>query len=398
MERDTLIKVGALITVIFFTMELFTMRSAVTSSPAQSNQTSNETPVYGAGVANATLLSYLNYVSLFKQGADLSRNASIANLSNMDGVGFINNQSGAVTLVLNNGANVTRIAQEVKERFPDINVTASALFSIPSEVEFTTQLGKRNVSISFLLQIQTEPDIDVGDNVTVSLAGILYGDQFSESPTARIIPTENDVVTHATVSGVGDEYYAVVALPWERRYVNTTMIEGEFPATMVNVSIINYTPKSYVAVKDLSSASNDTVNKIGNLSYVEEVNGDVVYVRDDMNNSEKLTADLKGILGNNTTIDYPVSTMPVIFSSANVSSDDILKPTGGKLNLYRTMFLKLGDTVAFAGADYNVPSNTTFTALLLNSSYSVGKNVTVEIGMRTIGKRIVSLELKNILR
>ncbi|NYZ76244.1 hypothetical protein H0N98_03265 [Candidatus Micrarchaeota archaeon] len=396
MERDTLIKVFALGMVIFFTLELFSMRSAVTSSPQQANETSNDTPVYGTGLANATLMSYMDYLNLFKMGTDLSQNASIMELSAMEGVGFINNQSGRVTLVLEHGANATLIAQKIEERFPGINVTTSALFSISSEVKFRTQLGEKNVSIPFLLQIETEPDIDVGDNVTVSLVGILYGEQFTETPSARIIPTQNRVVANLTVNGVSDQYYAVVLLPWEGRNINTSRIEGEFPAKIRNASI-NYTPTSYVAVSGLNSKSNDTTDRVRNLSYVIEVNGDLVYLRDDMNSTERLGADLKGMLGENTTLDYPLSTMVVSFSSTNFSKDDILKNTGGQLNLYRNMSLVLGDKLKIAGVDYDVPSKPSFGLILLNDSYSVGKNVSVELDVGTIGRKIVNLALRTLL-
>ncbi len=395
MERDTLIKVFALGMVIFFVVELFSTRSAVTSTPQQTNQTSNETPVYGAGAATATLMAYTNYLNLFKSGTDLSRNASIGELSSIAGVGFVNNQSGGVTLVLDNGANVSLVAQKVKERFPDVNVTALALFSIPSDVVFTTQNGSKNVSIPFLLQIETEPNLDIGDNVTVSLSGILQGDQLASNPIAKIIPTQMDVSTTAVVSGISDQYVALIVLSWEMRNVNVSMIAGEFPATMRNVSV-NYTPNSYVAVTGLNSAGNDTIGKISKLSYVTEVNGDIVYVRNEMNSSEKLAADLKGILGGNATLDYPVSIMSVQFSSENFSMGDILKPTGGELLLYRKMSLALGDSIKVGGVGYEVPANTTFDSFL-NSSYSVGKNISVELGIGTMGKRIVSISLKNLL-
>jgi hypothetical protein len=50
-----------------------------------------------------------------------------------------------------------------------------------------------------------------------------------------------------------------------------------------------------------------------------------------------------------------------------------------------------------AGVDYNLPGNNTFSTPLLNNSYFIGKNVGMEFEVGTIGRRIVSLELKNIL-
>jgi hypothetical protein len=399
MERNTLIKVFALGMVIFFTLELFAMRSSVTNQSTQSNATSNDTSVYGAGVTNATLMTYMDYIDLSEVGVDLSKNASIGELSSIEGVGFINNQSGMVTLVLSPGANLTGIAQQVKGRFPNITVTARALFSVASDVEFSTQLGKKNVSIPFLLQIETEPNIDVGDNVTISLAGILYGDNFAESPVARIIPTEMDATTNAVVASISDQYDATIELPWERRNVNISMVKGELPTTITNVSV-NYTPDSpasFVAIKGLSSESNATAKKIGNLSYVTEVNGDLVYVSDNMNDSGKLSADLKSILGGNITLDYPLSTIVVHFSSKNFSKDDILKPIGGELILNRGMMLTLGGKLKIGSVEYKVPRNTSFNVSLLNGSYSIGSNVSVELGLGTIGKNIVTLNLTKVL-
>jgi hypothetical protein len=337
----------------------------------------------------------MDYLNLFKPGTDLSQNASIRELRSIEGVGFINNQSGTVTLVLDHGANITLVAQKVKERFPDINVTARALLSITSDIEFKTQLGNKNVSVPFLLALDTEPNIDVGDNVTVSLVGIITGGTFAGNPVAKIIPTEREIVTNAVIKGVGDEYSAVIMLPWERRNINTSNIEGEFPASMKNVSV-NYTASSFVVVKGLNSKGDDAIKKIGNLSYVKEVDGDIVYVKDDMNDSQKLWYDLGSILGNNTTVEYPVSAMGVQFSSINFSKEDVLKPTGGELVIHRRMFLGLGEKMRIAGVDYNVPSNTSFDVMLLNS-YSLGQNVSIALDVGTIGKRIVELKLKNIV-
>jgi hypothetical protein len=298
--------------------------------------------------------------------------------------------------VLDSGANLTQVAQEVRERFPDVNVTALALFSTASDVEFTTQKGNVNVSIPSLLQIETEPNIDIGDNVTLSIVGILQGDQFAENPAARIIPTEMDVFTNAIVKNVSDYYYAVVLIPWERRIVDTNKISGELPLTMTNVSVNYSALNSYVGVKGLSLQSNETTEKVGNLSYVTEVNGDLVYVKDSMNDSGKMSSDLKGILGDNITVDYPVSTILVQFSSTNFSKEDIQKPTGGELTLYRAMVLGLGEKLIVAGIDYNIPSNTAFDTILLNDSYSVGKNASVELSIGTIGKRIVEMNLTRV--
>jgi len=396
MERDTLIKVFALLFIIAFIAELFAFRSSVTSPPQQSNQsTSNETSLYGTGNTTAVLDSYMDYLNVYSRGKNISA-ASLNEISSIEGVGYANRQDGAVTLVLDNGANLSFIAERVKEEIPDANVTASAVFSLPPLVEFRTSMGRKNVSVGAVLVMEITPEIDVGENITLSLIGLISGDRVAGTPIAKIIPTSIDVVANAVVSGVGDNYSAVVMLPWEGRNANTSKVKEDLSKSLGNVSV-EYEPRSFVAVSGLSSKANETIERIGNLSYVVEVSGDVVYVKDDFNDSGRIRSDFDGILGNNNTaLDYSVSSMVVSFTSANFSKNELDKEVGSEFILYRQMFLKLGDTIAIAGREYEVPSNSTFTAIILDS-FSVGSNVTVSLRTGTIGKKIVELELKDIL-
>jgi hypothetical protein len=396
MERDTLIKVFALLFIVAFVIEMFGVRSSVTNTPTQNTEnTSKEHSVYGSGETTATLLSYSDYLNVFKPGVDISENSSIGELVNVDGVGYVNRHGGMVTLILEQGANVSLIADEVKERFPDLNVTANALFSLPPEVELTTAAGKRNVSANAIIAIEIEPEIDVGDNVTLSLVGLVAGNEFDGTPVAKIIPTNWEVVANAVVSGVGDDYSAVVILPWSSRNINVSKVKEELSSHMENVNI-SYAPDSYVAVKGLSLKENDTIKKIGNISYVTEVDGDLVYVKDDFNNSGELEADLKGILGDNSTVDYPLSKMNILFSARNVSESDILKYVKGEVILYREIFLEMSGKIRIGSKDYNVPSNTTFDVMLLESS-PIGQNISVQLKIGTLGRNIVNLELEKIL-
>jgi len=396
MERDTLIKVFALVAIIFFIIEMFNLRPAVTSSPSTSSEnTSNTTPLYASGNATATLISYSDYINVFKSGEDISANSSLDELKDIAGVGYINRVGGTVTLVLDYGANVSLVAEKVKEKFPDLNVTANALLSLPPEVELTTAAGKKNISINALIGIEVDPWLDIGDNVTLSVASLVVGNKIQGSPIARIVPTENEVVANATISGVGYDYTATVVLPWNMREVNTSKINEELSAQLDNLSI-NYTPDSFVAVKGLDSKSNETIEKIQNLSYVEEVSGDIIYVKEDFNDSARIEGDLREILGGDTTVDYTISKISISFYSSNFSKDALLSVTGGQALIYRQTSLKLGEKITIDGRDYDVLGSTTLETMLLDS-FAVGQNVSVQLKTERIGKRILNVELERVL-
>ncbi|QLJ52944.1 MAG: hypothetical protein Sv326_0769 [Candidatus Fermentimicrarchaeum limneticum] len=396
MERDTLIKVFALVAIIFFIIEMFNLRPAVTSGPSTSSEnTSNTTPLYASGNTTATLTSYSDYINVFKSGEDISANSSLDELKDIAGVGYINRVGGTVTLVLDYGANVSLVAEKIKEKFPDLNVTANALLSLPPEVELTTAAGKKNISINALIRIEVDPWLDIGDNVTLSVASLVVGNKIQGSLIARIVPTENEVVANATISGVGDNYTATVVLPWDMREVNTSKINEELSAQLSNVSI-NYAPDSFVAVKGLDSKSNETIEKIQNLSYVEEVSGDIIYVKEDFNDSARIEGDLREILGENATVDYTVSKISISFYSSNFSKDALLSVTGGQALIYRQTSLKLGEKITIDGRDYNLPSSTAPETMLLDS-FAVGQNVSVQLKTERIGKRILNVELERVL-
>jgi len=396
MERDTLIKVFALAAIIFFVIEMFNLRPAVTSGPSTSSEnTSNTTPLYASGNTTATVTSYSDYINVFKSGEDLSANSSLDELKDIAGVGYINRVGGTVTLVLDYGANVSLVAEKVKKKFPDLNVTANALLSLPPEVELTTAAGKKNISINALIGIEVDPWLDIGDNVTLSVASLVVGNKIQGSPIARIVPTQNEVVANATISGVGDNYAATVVLPWNMREVNTSRINEELSAQLGNVNI-NYTPDSFVAVKGLDSKSNETIEKIQNLSYVEEVSGDIIYVKEDFNDSARIEGDLREILGGDTTVDYTISKISISFYSSNFSKDALLSVTGGQALIYRQTSLKLGEKITIDGRDYDVLGSTTLETMLLDS-FAVGQNVSVQLKTGRIGKKILNVELERVL-
>ncbi|MEM3690247.1 MAG: hypothetical protein QXZ40_00770 [Candidatus Micrarchaeia archaeon] len=395
MERDTLIKLFALLLIVAFILEMFAVRSSVTTSPTDSSNATKEQSVYGAGNATATLISYSDYLTVFKSGADISNNSTLEELKRINGVGYINRHEGTLVLVLEYGANASQIAREVKERFPDLNVTARALFSLPPEVKFVTAMGERNVSFSTLISIEIEPEFNVGENVTLSLVGLVRGNVFEGTPIARIIPTESEVVTKAVVDGVGGSYYATVILPWSSRNINATELRERLSTGFENVTV-NYFPDSYVVVKGLSGREDEVVKEIYNISYVEEVYGDVIYVKDEYNDSGRVEMDLKGILGENITVDYPLSKAGVSFNSSNFSEENFKKLAGGEVVLYRQMFLKVGERLVIEGREYEIPENTRFEVILLNS-FSVGDEVTVQLRVATVGRRVVKVELERIV-
>lgn len=394
MERGTLIKLFAALLVVVFIVEMFSIRSSVTSTAQTSTNKTTEPALYAVGNTTATLLSYSDYINVFKTGVDITENASLDELKNIEGVGYINRHAGTLVLVLNYGVNLSAVAGKVKERFPDLNVTANALFSLPPEVEVVTAGGRRNVSIGAVVAIEAEPIFDVGENVSLSLVGLVRGNKFDGAPVAKVIPTEMEVVGKATVDELGGNYSVLLMLPWGRRNVDVSELNRTLSAELNNVNI-SYAPRSFVVVKGLNRENDTVIKQIYNLSYVTEVNGDLVYVRDDFNDSERIEKDLEGILGNRS-IDYTVSEMNILFSSENFSRGMIARHIEGEMVVYRQMFLKLGGRMVVGGREYELPANSRFEVMLLDS-FAVGEEVDVKLRVAVLGKRMVGIELEEIL-
>ncbi|MCX6776741.1 MAG: hypothetical protein NTY73_02075 [Candidatus Micrarchaeota archaeon] len=395
MERDTLIKVFTLVLVAAFMLELFSMRSSVTNTTSLNSTTPSQEPsLYGTGQTSATLLSYKEYLNVFKAGRDLTINSSLGEIRDIDGVGYLNRQGGALIVVLDQSANVPLIASEIEQMFPDLNVTAVGQFELPPTVEFTTSEGKRNVSMNAVIELEIEPNILPSDNVTLSLIGLVSGDNLAGSPVAKVIPTQGEALANATIKEATYDYGAVAIIPWGSRNLNASRIREALSNEVWNLSM-NYSPRSFVLVNGLDSASDEIVKKVENLSYVTGVFSTEVDLRDEMNDSEKLGSDIKGILGDNTTIDYPSSVIEMTFHSENLSKDGLFKSIGWTPVVYRRMSIEVSGKLNISGVEYDVPSNTTFDEMLVDS-YSVGQQIGVWLDTGTIGRRIVNLKLDRI--
>ena len=395
MERDTLIKVFALLLIVAFMLELFSMRSSVTSTSVTNNTVENKTTsLYGTGQALVTLASYKEYLNVFKTGKDITTNSSLNELRNIDGVGYINRRGGGLILVLDQGANAPLIASEVKQRFPDLNITAVGQFYLPPNVEFTTSQGIKNVSMNAVIEIEMQPDILPGDNVTLSLIGLVSGDSLDGAPLAKIIPTQGEALVNATIKDLTDEYAAIAMIPWESRNANVSGINDSLSEEVQNLSI-NYTPRSYIMIAGLDSSEDAVINKIKNISYVGVVDGNLIGVSSSMNDSGKIDSDMKGSLGNNTTVSYPTSIMEITFRSANLSKDIVSSKVGWNLTVYRRAVIDVGVKINISGVEYAVSTNTTFDEMLLDN-YSVGQKIGALVGTGTIGRKIVNLEILSV--
>jgi len=391
MERDTLIKVFTLLLIAAFILELFNLRSSVGGNSPQSNTSQGQgSSLYGTGQTTATLLSYGKYVNVFKPGRDLTTNSSLGEIRDMEGVGYINRQSGVLTVVLEEGASAPVVASEIKQRFPDLNVTAQGQFELPSTVEFTTSGGKRNVSMNAVIELEIEPDILPGENVTLSLVGLVSGSSLSGDPLAKLVPTQGEALANATIKDATYDYGAIAIVPWESRNLNASEVREALSKEVANLSL-DYSPRSFVLVSGLDSASEEAVGRVENLSYVTGVYSTEVDLRDEMNDSQRLESDMEGILGN-TTIDYPSSLMQMTFHSENLSKDALSGGIGWTPVVYRKVSVEVSGKLNISGAEYDVPANTTFEAMLVDS-YSVGQTIGVWLDTGTIGRRIVSLQL-----
>jgi len=392
MKREDLIKVAVFLVVVGFVAEIFMVTPRVNvNGPGGSNETggTSEQPAYAVGQAHATLSSYSDYLIVFKQGADISNNASLMNLSSINGVAYLNPQGNGLTLVLKPAANVTRIAKEVRASFPDLNISARASFSLPSEIEFNTSSGALNFTIEQRIPINMHPVLEIGENVTLMLTGLILRGQLTEQPVARIVPEYTLTTLSGRVSELSDDYFVRAAIDWESRNFNRTKLEEEISSRM-EVMGSEYRINSSLIIENLSS--NESA-EIRNLSYVAGVRGSEIVIKDDFVDVEKIRSDIEGIVGNRD-IYLPESVIAFAIKTDNISIDFLngtIKPRS--MDVFRKGILRLSDDVTIKGARYSFEINRDVETPFLDWNASINQDVTTIARVTSIGRKIIGVEV-----
>jgi hypothetical protein len=396
MDRNDLIKIGVVLVALSFITEYLSISSRLNlpnsgSTLNETNQT--EQSIYAVGMTGATLSSYSDYLIISKSGIDVSGNSSLMDLSSIVGVAYLNSQNNGLTLLLKPGANVTKITKEVNAKFPDLNVTAQAFFSLPSSIELNTSTGTVNVSTEKKVTMAMNPILEIGENVTLMLSGVTLREQFVGQPVIKIIPEEVLTTLNAQVSELTNDYFARAVIDWKRRNLNVTLLEGEISKKMIVIAS-EYSLNSSVIVENLS---NNESNAIKNLSYVAGVRGSEIVLKDDFLDEEKASLEIGGITGNKSMI-FPDSVFAVAIRTENMSVEflnETIKPKS--IDVFRKGILRLTDDVTIAGVRQYFETSRDVDALLeLNST--VGNGVIAIARVTKVGSRILDVELIRMLQ
>ena len=225
-SKENILKAGAVLIVLAFMFELFSMGGRYTEppGPAGGNQTVPQQSS-GVSVVEGTLVSYEPQIYIFN--ADEKARALVEALVDSGTAEYAALQpDGSLALNLPKKANVTGIV----EAFAGTNATlvARGRLRMPLNITFTTSTGP--VSAEFRdVTVELVPNVPLGRNLTVRVTGTILEGKVT-SYVATPVSVKMSFAANATVLGYSPAHGVLVEVPWENRLFDDAALRAEFLA------------------------------------------------------------------------------------------------------------------------------------------------------------------------
>ncbi|MFA5077515.1 MAG: hypothetical protein WC488_03755 [Candidatus Micrarchaeia archaeon] len=341
-KKENLYKIGAVVLVLVFVLEMFSMNFFSTNSGGSNNETPGQ--VEGEVMARALVAGYQPYiVTSLKDDSQLS---SIRGISGVEDV--MKNAQGYVVSV-GNEEDVVPVYAKLLEM--NVSGRANAVLSLPEEFNVSDGTNSQTVG-GAEISSKLEPIFDIGDNITIQVfvraregVVVAYG-------TVNVVPSLKELRKNATVVAlVGSE--TLINVPWEQRH----SINPELEAIRAKYGTgnVTYTARDYVTGA-LAGAKP---------AYVTLVSGDTIFVGNFTNQGQVL-------------LDVQNATFPDSLLVVKGSADELENFTRDYIYRYN---------VRLEGASQPI-----FVALESSGEYAAGDVVEVLVSAYAIKDRITSVE------
>ncbi|MDO8339781.1 MAG: hypothetical protein Q7T16_03935, partial [Candidatus Burarchaeum sp.] len=284
-SRENILKAGAVLIVLAFMFELFSMGGRYTepSGQAGENQTALQ-QVTGVSVVEGTLLAYEPQIYVFN--VDEKARAIVGALVDSGAVEYAAPEpDGSLALNLPKKADVTQIAAG----FAGTNATliARGRLRMPSNITFTTNTG--TVSAEFRdVTIELLPDVPVGRNVTVRVTGTILDGKVT-SYLAVPVSIKLSFPANATVVGYSPGHAVLVEVPWENRLFDDAALRTGFLARYPAGNFSIYRNSSVlVALENATFEQGYVVAKAADMLLINESFIDKARMTDDLRSANVL--------------------------------------------------------------------------------------------------------------
>jgi len=310
MERNTLLKLFALIVVLAFIISSFSSRDDTTG---QQEQTGQEIPLTYGKVLNGTIVEYDTIIYL--KTRNLTKNYTFISFSQK-------NSDGTIGAVLKEGTNVTDAARILSKDGITTVGKARVKLNVPIET---------NSSKIEYLDAQIEPIVNVGETINMRALLLILGDNVPQSQVTLLkIPAS----AYAEVEAVSltNNYRITCEYSWAgRNSVNVSEEEQKFKEVNFSVFSINFTPASYVML-DRFLDENET-KKIKNFSYVKDAFDIYVVIEENYTDNGTIANDF-GNMG--LGVEFPPSQL-----TANVTLNESASINNTPCENYTTRVSKI---------------------------------------------------------
>jgi len=357
-SRENILKAAAVLIVLAFLFELFSMGGRYTepSGQAGENQTVSQ-QVTGVSMVEGTLLAYEPQIYVFN--VDEEARAIVGALVDDGTVEYATPEpDGSLALNLPKKANVTQIAAS----FAGTNATliARGRLRMPSNITFTTNTG--NVSAEFRdVIVEMLPDVPVGRNVTVRVTGTILDGKVT-TYLAVPVSIKLSFPANATVLGYSPAHAVLVEVPWEKRLFDDAALRTEFLARYPAGELSLYRNSSVlVALENATFEQGYVVAKAADMLIINESFTDKARITDDLLSANVLA--------------------PPYFPSTNIT----LKFEGEKNVSFISDFVNYTSLADYREASLELPAlleyqNRTFEL--------VGRNLTMIIAEQPVGSEV----------
>ncbi len=215
MERKNIVITLIVIALVLgFITELFYFGGSFRLTMPWEATASGVNNVTGTAIFNGTIRTYTPALQI---PANTSQSV-IDRLRKMDGVKDVQVQANNVIIETETRDDVYPVAVALRQ----MNVTGAltvANIAMPQDLEVVTDNGTINAStmgFSGIVQVVTEPFVDSGSEVPVSLTAVVSEGMLIDYSSARVLVERNSMTVNATVAELGSMTFTYM-IPWEGR-------------------------------------------------------------------------------------------------------------------------------------------------------------------------------------
>jgi len=389
MNKETLIKIAALLLVAAFVIEMVAF-GAIRLPGGTGGSTGSTSGSQFELSANATVASFDPSLLVFGKTAQIDSVASLLKSSGQITYAVPVDEN---TTAYNLGAGANQTAIAIAFSDAGATVLAGASLQLPAELNVTLANGSVANLGGASLKNYIDARILPGSIVGVRFQAAEKNGALAGWGSVTLVPLPASFNSSAQVMNVTSNSY-VISIPWDQRRVGKSDIEDGL-STALNATA-RYSERSFLKPKkNLTSQDLAAISRL-NLSYVTRVAPESISISTDFTNSSQITSDLGKLA---ELLEFPNSTAqvdaPIATEDAHSKIDYVMQ--GFNVTYSVSDFSTIGVRIPGNAVGYIIPSELRDFELLGQGSFSPGENISLDIWAKAAGNVVAQLQYANVI-